>query len=167
MRYFQWTVIFWIAFGLSAQPLWADNDKSYKEHKEKYKEKKEKHRDYEKHSDKHDGRGAHIDDHRSHADKHDGPPAWGTKVPPGLAKKGGLPPGLAKKFGSRVPPRAYVAFDPNRYDQAWFLIDDRWVLKPLYGSQRTEIRQYVDFPSVPPPVPLPSVNFNFRVVLFD
>lgn len=167
MRYFQWTVIFCIALGLSAQPLWADNDKSYKEHKEKYKEKKEKHRDYEKHSGKHDGRGSHIDDHRSHADKHDGPPAWGTKVPPGLAKKGGLPPGLAKKFGSRVPPRAYVAFDPNRYDQAWFLIDDRWVLKPLYGSQRTEIRQYVDFPSVPPPVPLPSVNFNFRVVLFD
>ena len=171
MRYFQWTVVFWIALGLSAQPLWADNDKPYKEykekHKEKHKEKKDKHHDYKKHSDKHHGHEAHSDDYRPRADKHEGPPAWGTKVPPGLAKKGGIPPGLAKKFGSRVPSRAYIAFDPNRYDQAWFLIGDRWVLKPLYGSQRNEIRQYLDFPSVPPPVPLPSVNFNFRVVLFD
>lgn len=171
MRYFKPIVLLCAAFALSAQPVLADNDKSYKEHKEKhkdkFKEKKDKHDGYEKHSDKYDGPGSHRDDHKLHVDKHDGPPAWGTKVPPGLAKKGGIPPGLAKKFGRNVPERAYMAFDPSRNDQAWFLIDNRWVLKPLSGTQRTEVRRYVDFPSVAPPVPLPSVNYNFRVVLFD
>lgn len=170
MRYIKWLILCWFMVGLATQPSWADNDKSYKEHKEKHKDKqdkhyKEKHYKHEKthrHHDKHD---VHLDRHGVHVDPH--PPGL-HRVPPGLAKKGGLPPGLAKKFGRHVPDRAYIAFDPNRYDQAWFLIDDRWVLKPLTRTERVEIREYVDFPTVAPPVPLPSVNLlNLRVVLFD
>lgn len=170
MRYIKWLILCWFMVGLATQPSWADNDKSYKEHKEKHKDKKdkhykEKHYKHEKthrHHDKHD---VHLDRHGVHVDPH--PPGL-HRVPPGLAKKGGLPPGLAKKFGRHVPDRAYIAFDPNRYDQAWFLIDDRWVLKPLTRTERVEIREYVDLPTVAPPVPLPSVNLlNLRVVLFD
>lgn len=178
MRYVKWLVLCWFMAGLAAQASWADNEKPFEEYKEKYKDKykdkkdkhyKEKYYKHKKaypvdpsHHNKHD---VHLDRQGVHVDPH--PPAL-IRVPPGLAKKGGLPPGLAKKFGRHVPDRAYIAFDPNRYDQAWFLIDDRWVLKPLTRTQRVEIREYVDFPSVAPPVPLPSVNLiNLRVVLFD
>lgn len=90
-------------------------------------------------------------------------------VPPGLAKKGGIPPGLAKKFGPTVPARAYVAFDPRYDDRAWFLIDGRWVLKQGFDSDlRVEVRSLMTLPPVPePPVPLPSVEVAFRVVLFQ
>jgi hypothetical protein len=89
-------------------------------------------------------------------------------VPPGLAKKGGLPPGLAKKFGPAPPARAYVAFDPAHDDRAWFLIDGRWILKQRFDSNlRVEVRSAMALPPVPPPVPLPSLNIAFRVVLFE
>jgi hypothetical protein len=90
-------------------------------------------------------------------------------VPPGLAKKGGMPPGLAKKFGPTVPAQAYVAVDPRYDDRAWFLIDGRWVLKQGFGSDlRGEVRSLMTLPPVPePPVPLPSVEVAFRVVLFQ
>lgn len=89
-------------------------------------------------------------------------------VPPGLAKKGGLPPGLAKKFGPAPPARAYVAFDPARDDRAWFLIDGEWILKEQFDSSlRVEVRSAMALSPVPPPVPLPSLNIAFRVVLFD
>lgn len=96
-----------------------------------------------------------------HAQKHQG-------VPPGLAKKGGLPPGLAKKFGPRMPERPYIAFDPRYDDRAWFLIDGRWVLREgLTGSLRLEIRDSLRLPVAPPPVPLPKVGVDLRVVLFN
>lgn len=96
-----------------------------------------------------------------HAQKHPG-------VPPGLAKKGGLPPGLAKKFGPRLPERPYIAFDPRFEDRAWFLIDGRWVLREgLTGSLRLEIRDSLKLPVAPPPVPLPKVGAELRVVLFN
>ena len=106
------------------------------------------------------------------ADKPGGgvPPGHARKgtVPPGLAKKGGLPPGLAKKFGSSPPPVAYIALDPARDDRAWFLIDGRWVLKQRFEPDvRGEVRMALALPSVPPPVPLPSVNATLRVVLFE
>jgi hypothetical protein len=89
-------------------------------------------------------------------------------VPPGLAKKGGVPPGLAKQFGAAVPEKAYVAIDPRYDDRAWFLIDGRWVLRQGFDqSVRVEVRSLMTLPPVPePPVPLPSVNVAFRVVLF-
>jgi hypothetical protein len=103
--------------------------------------------------------------------KNDGtPPGLAKKggVPPGLAKKGGLPPGLAKKFGPAPPARAYVAFDPAHDDRAWFLIDGRWVLKQKFDSNlRVEVRGAMALDPVPPPVPLPSLNIDFRVVLFE
>lgn len=96
-----------------------------------------------------------------HAQKHQG-------VPPGLAKKGGLPPGLAKKFGPRMPERPYIAFDPRYDDRAWFLIDGHWVLKEgLTGSLRLEVRDSLRLPIAPPPVPLPKVGVDLRVVLFN
>ena len=89
-------------------------------------------------------------------------------VPPGLAKKGGLPPGLAKKFGSTPPARAYVALDPAHDDRAWFLIDGRWILKQHFDTNlRVEVRSAMTLPPVPPPVPLPSLNIAFRIVLFE
>ena len=103
--------------------------------------------------------------------KNDGAPPGLVKkggVPPGLAKKGGLPPGLAKKFGPAPPARAYIAFDPARDDRAWFLIDGRWILKQQFDSNlRVEVRSAMAFDPVPPPVPLPSLNITFRVVLFE
>jgi len=103
--------------------------------------------------------------------KNDGVPPGLVKkggVPPGLAKKGGLPPGLAKKFGSAPPARAYVAFDPAHDDRAWFLIDGRWVLRQQFDSNlRIEVRSAMSLDPVPPPVPLPSLNIAFRVVLFE
>lgn len=103
--------------------------------------------------------------------KNEGAPPGQVKkggVPPGPAKKGGLPPGLAKKFGAAPPARAYVAFDPARDDRAWFLIDGRWVLKQQFDSiVRVEVRGAMALPPVPPPVPLPSLNIAFRVVLFE
>jgi len=103
--------------------------------------------------------------------KNDGtPPGLAKKggVPPGLAKKGGLPPGLAKKFGPTPPAKAYVAFDPAHDDHAWFLIDGRWTLAQRFDSAlRAEVRGAMAFPPVPPPVPLPSVNIDFRVVVFE
>ena len=103
--------------------------------------------------------------------KHEGgPPGLAKKdgVPPGLAKKGGLPPGLAKKFGRAPPSKAYVAFDPRYDDRAWFLIDNRWVLRQHFDSSlRIEVRQAFTLPAVPPPVPVPSLQVAFHVVLFE
>lgn len=90
-------------------------------------------------------------------------------APPGLAKKGGVPPGLAKQFGATVPAKAYVAIDPRYDDRAWFLIDGGWVLKQGFDeSLRVEVRSLMALPAVPtPPVPLPSLEVAFRVVLFQ
>jgi hypothetical protein len=102
---------------------------------------------------------------------YDGTPPGRVKkagVPPGLAKKGGLPPGLAKKFGPAPPTRAYVALDPAHDDRAWFLIDGRWILKQHFDSNlRVEVRSALALDPVPPPVPLPSLDIRFRVVLFE
>ena len=101
------------------------------------------------------------------------PPAVEAKhagVPPGLAKKGGLPPGLAKRFGPTVPAKAYVAIDPRYDDRAWFLINDRWVLKQGFEPDlRVEVRSLMALPPLPgpPPVPLPSSKVGFHVVLFN
>jgi len=79
-----------------------------------------------------------------------------------------LPPGLAKKFGPRIPPRPYIAFDPRHEDRAWFLIDGRWVLhEGLPPEVRLEVRNAVRLPVAPPPVPLPKVGVDLRVVLFN
>ncbi len=103
--------------------------------------------------------------------KNDGaPPGLAKKggVPPGLAKKGGLPPGLAKRFGPVPPAHAYIAFDPFRDDRAWFLIDGRWILKQQFASTlRVEVRSAMALPTVAPPVPLPSLDIAFRVVLYE
>lgn len=104
------------------------------------------------------------------ADKPATPPGLAKQggVPPGLARKGGVPPGLAKKFGGAPPPKAYVAFDPRYDDRAWFLIDNRWVLRRNFESSvRVEVRQAVMLPAVAPPVPLPSAHVAFHVVLFQ
>ena len=107
------------------------------------------------------------------------PPANGMLVtaaaaekgtPPGLAKKGGVPPGLAKQFGASVPAKAYVAIDPRYDDRAWFLIDGRWVLRQGFDEPlRVEVRSLMTLPPIPepPPVPLPSLEIAFRVVLFQ
>ncbi len=98
------------------------------------------------------------------------PPGLAKKggLPPGLAKKGGLPPGLAKKFGAHRPEKAYMAFDPLHQDRAWFLINGRWVLKKRFNaSLRAEVRDALQLPPVPPPLPLPSVRVELRVVLFE
>jgi hypothetical protein len=97
-----------------------------------------------------------------------GAPAKGG-VPPGLAKTGGVPPGLAKQFGPTVPAKAYVAIDPRYDDRAWFLIDGRWVLKQGFDSAlRVEVRSLMTLPPIPdPPVPPPSLNVSFHVVLFQ
>ena len=88
-------------------------------------------------------------------------------VPPGLAKKGGLPPGLAKKFGVKPPVIAYIAIDPKFHDRAWFLIDDRWVLKTGFDSPlRLEIRDALKLPPVPPPIPLPRLPDPLHVISF-
>ena len=104
------------------------------------------------------------------AKKGGAPPGLAKKggIPPGLAKKGGLPPGLGKKFGPRVPDRAYIAFDSRFQDRAWFLIEDRWVLRSRFEpSVRVEVRHAFSLPPVPPPVPLPSGSLNLHVVLFQ
>jgi len=90
-------------------------------------------------------------------------------APPGLAKKGGVPPGLAKQFGATVPAKAYVAIDPRYDDRAWFLIDGAWVLKQGFDpSLRVEVHSLMALPPVPePPVPLPSLEIAFHVVLFQ
>ena len=101
--------------------------------------------------------------------KKDTPPGLAKKggVPPGLAKKGGLPPGLAKKYG-QVPEKAYIAIDPGRDDRAWLLIDGRWVLKGGFDKVlQTEVKEIRTRPSEPPPVPLPLVDIDLRVVLFE
>lgn len=91
-----------------------------------------------------------------------------TAPPPGLAKKGGLPPGLAKRFGTKVPERAYIAFDPRYQDRAWFLIEDRWVLKSRFDSSvRLEVQAALTLPAVPPPMPLPQSSVTLHVVLFQ
>jgi hypothetical protein len=98
------------------------------------------------------------------------PPGLAKKggVPPGLAKKGGLPPGLAKKFGAKVPEHPYIAFDPDRTDRAWFLVEGRWVLKEGFTSSlRLEVQDSLKRPPVPPPVPVPRVGIELHVVLFE
>ncbi len=98
------------------------------------------------------------------------PPGLAKKggVPPGLAKKGGIPPGLAKKFGSRLPERPWVAIDPRRTDRAWFLIDGTWQLRTGFNADlRVEIRDTLRLPTALPPVPLPRLGFDLRVVQFD
>lgn len=101
--------------------------------------------------------------------KKDTPPGLAKKggVPPGLAKKGGLPPGLAKKFGV-VPEKAYIALHPDRDDWAWFFIDGRWVLEEgLEAILQTEIKEIRSRPPAPPPGPLPLVDIDLRVVVFE
>ena len=90
-------------------------------------------------------------------------------APPGHAKKGGVPPGLAKQFGAAVPAMAYVAIDPRYDDRAWFLIDGNWVLKQGFDpALRVEVHSLLALPAVPePPVPLPSLEISFHVVLFQ
>jgi hypothetical protein len=92
-----------------------------------------------------------------------------TGTPPGLAKKGGVPPGLAKNFGTTVPATAYIAFDPRHDDRAWFLIDNRWVLRQnLEPPVRAEVRSLFTLPPLPgpPPVPLPRLDAPLRVIRF-
>jgi hypothetical protein len=87
-------------------------------------------------------------------------------TPPGLAKKGGLPPGLAKKLGRPVPERIYVAFDPRREDRAWFLIENRWVMRTDFDpALRLEVRRSLLLPPIPRP-PLPPPLEHLHVVLF-
>jgi hypothetical protein len=98
-------------------------------------------------------------------------------VPPVLLRHSahphGLPPGLAKKLGPRRPAQVYIALDPRRDDQAWFLLDDRWVLRSLpEASLRREIRALLDLgplplPPLPPPIPLPRPGTGLRLLLFD
>src|SRR5262245_13469280 len=102
-------------------------------------------------------------DKPSHAGTHE------TGTPPGLAKKGGVPPGLAKQFGKTVPATAYIAFDPRHDDRAWFLIDDRWVLRQHFDPGiRAEVRDLFTLPPLPhpPPVPLPKLDAPLRVLRF-
>jgi hypothetical protein len=92
-----------------------------------------------------------------------------TGTPPGLAKKGGVPPGLAKQFGRMVPATAYIAVDPRHDDRAWFLIDDRWVLRQNFDpGVRAEVRSLFPLPPLPhpPPVPLPRLDAPLRVLRF-
>ena len=92
-----------------------------------------------------------------------------TGTPPGLAKKGGVPPGLAKQFGTTVPQHVYIAVDPRHDDRAWFLIDDRWVLRRDFTPDvRTEVRHLMTLPALPspPPIPLPTLDAPLHVVLF-
>jgi len=91
-------------------------------------------------------------------------------TPPGLAKKGGLPPGLAKRFGPSIPAKCYVAVDPRHDDRAWFLINGSWTLQQnLSPDLRVEVRSLMALPPIPgpPPVPLPSLQVGFHVVLFE
>jgi hypothetical protein len=92
-----------------------------------------------------------------------------TGTPPGLAKKGGVPPGLAKHFGTSMPATAYIAIDPRHDDRAWFLIDDRWVLRQHFDpGVRAEVRSLFPLPPLPhpPPVPLPKLDAPLRVLRF-
>lgn len=101
---------------------------------------------------------------------HGVPPGLAKKggVPPGLAKKGGLPPGLAKKFGRQVPERPYIAIDPRYQDRAYFLIDGRWELRKGFNlSLQAEVRDSLQLPPAPPPIPLPHVGVDLHVVLFN
>lgn len=85
----------------------------------------------------------------------------------------GLPPGLAKKLGPTRPTRLYVALDPRWDDRAWFLLNERWVLRSLpEASLRREVRALLDFgplpaPPLPPPIPLPRLGVELRLWLFD
>jgi hypothetical protein len=89
-------------------------------------------------------------------------------VPPGLAKKGGLPPGLAKKFGAVVPEKAWIAFQPERDDGAWFLIEGEWTLMTGFSaSLRAEVREARQRPASTPPVAPPKVGVALHVVLFE
>ena len=89
-------------------------------------------------------------------------------VPPGLAKKGGLPPGLAKKFGEVVPEKAWIAFQPERDDGAWFLIEGEWTLMTGFSaSLRAEVREARQRPASTPPVAPPKVGVALHVVLFE
>ena len=97
------------------------------------------------------------------------PPGHAKKdgVPPGLAKKGGLPPGLAKKFGAKPPVIAFIAIDPKFHDRAWFLIDNKWMLKTDFDAPlKLEIRDALKLPPVPPPIPLPKLPDPLHVISF-
>lgn len=108
---------------------------------------------------------------RGHGQGHGAvPPGLAKKggIPPGLAKKGGIPPGLAKKFGPMLPERPCIAIDPRRTDQAWFLIEGKWQLKKGFdASLRLEIRNALQLPSAPPPIPLPRLSTDLHIVQFD
>ncbi len=106
---------------------------------------------------------AHHEGHEGNEGKGKGTPPGHSKnsgTPPGLAKKGGVPPGLAKKFGTRLPPVAYIAIDPKHDDRAWFLIDNKWVLKTGFDDPlKLEVRDILKQPPLPtpPPVPFPKL----------
>jgi len=103
------------------------------------------------------------------------------KVPPRLAKKGGLPPGqagrgalppgLAKKLGPDAPSRLYAAVDPEHTDRIWFLIDGRWVLRTgLQVDAQTELKIELGLdipPPPPPPVPPPKTGIQLTVMFFS
>jgi hypothetical protein len=115
---------------------------------------------------------AHHEGNEGHEGKGKGAPPGQSKqqgTPPGLAKKGGMPPGLAKKFGTKLPPVAYIAIDPKHDDRAWFLIDDKWVLKSGFDTPlQQEVRDTLKLPSLPtpPPIPLPKLPDPLHIFSF-
>ena len=81
-------------------------------------------------------------------------------------------PGLAKKLGPTPSARVFIALDPRRDDLAWFLIDDRWVLRSLpEASVRREIRDLLRSP-LPPSFSLGAADpaarpgIDLRLVIF-
>jgi hypothetical protein len=89
-------------------------------------------------------------------------------APPGAEKKGGLPPGLAARFGESVPEKAWIAFQPDRDDGAWFLIEGEWMLMAGFSAAlRAEVREARRRPASVPPVPPPKVGVKLHVVLFE
>lgn len=77
------------------------------------------------------------------------------------------PPWMSPWWGAQQGPR-YVAVAPNDPSRCYIFLDGRWVLRRVrdVGFQ-ADIGEVLQFPSAPPPVPLPHVGLDLHVVLFN
>ena len=92
-------------------------------------------------------------------------PSVGT---PGLARKTKLPPGLAKKFGNKRQNVSWVAIDPMKPDQAWLLIDNKWILEKGFDFKvKNEVKASLSLPVARPQVAPPNVGAKLHVVKFN
>ena len=63
---------------------------------------------------------------------------------------------------------SWIAIDPRKTDQAWLLIDNKWVLEKGFDFKiKSEVKASLSLPVTKPPIAPPNVGAKLHVVKFN